>query len=81
MSESYKKAIEITTAGRTGTFVGFQNGITAQAVNISGTFIYNSSKAQAGLTGITLGVAGGAIVPINCTKIQPSTHNVLGFMV
>lgn len=79
MSESYKKAIEITTAGRTGTFVGFQNGITAQSVQISGTFIYNSSKVQG--AGITLGVAGGAIVPINCTKIQPSNHNVLGFMV
>ena len=79
MAESYKKAVQVPiTTGITGTFVGFQNtGTTAQNVTICGTFIYNSSKVQG--ADITINVAGGAIVPINCNKIIPASHPVLGF--
>lgn len=80
MAESYKKAIQIPiTTGLTGTFVGFQNGITAQSVTISGAFIYNSSKVSGG-NGFSFGVPAGAIVPVNCTSIIPSNYPVIGFI-
>ena len=80
MAESYKKAVQVPiSTGLTGTFVGFQNtGATAQNVTISGTFIYNSTKVQG--ADITLNVAAGALVPINCNKIVPATQPVLGFV-
>lgn len=80
MAESYKKAVLVpTTTGLTGTFVGFQNtGATAQNVTISGTFIYDSSKVQG--ADITINVAAGALVPINCNKIVPVSQTVLGFV-
>jgi hypothetical protein len=80
MAESYKKAVQVPiTTGLTGTFVGFQNtGATAQNVTICGTFIYNSTKVQG--ADITLNVAAGALVPVNCNKIIPVSHSVLGFV-
>lgn len=80
MAESYKKAVQVPiTTGLTGTFVGFQNtGSTAQNVTVSGTFIYDSTKVQG--ADIIINVAGGAIVPMNCNKIVPASHPVIGFI-
>lgn len=80
MAESYKKAIAVPiTSGLTGTFIGFQNtGATAQNVEIKGLFIYNSSKASS--VAVTINVAPGVIVPLNCSSIIPASYPVLGFI-
>lgn len=81
MAEAYKKARLITTSGFTSEsgFVGIQNiHSAAQNVTISGPFIYNSSGVRGASIGISM--AAGQIVPLNCSRIVPTTGNVLGFL-
>jgi hypothetical protein len=78
MAESYKRAKLITTSGTTaGTYTGFLNGATAQSVTIAGPFIYDNAGAK---TSITISVAAGALVPVNCTSITPLSGSVLGLL-
>jgi hypothetical protein len=78
MAEFYKKAIQIPTTGLSGSFIGFQNGATAQTVTIIGNSIYTSSKLTNG--GISISVAPGSVVPVACTTITPASFSVLGFI-
>jgi len=79
MAEFYKKAIQIPTTGLSGSFIGFQNGATAQNVTIIGNSIYTSTKLTKD-TGISIGVAPGSVVPVACTTITPASFSVLGFI-
>lgn len=80
MSDSYKKVIQVPiTTGLTGIFIGFQNtGATAQNVTVAGVSLYNSTKVPN--VDVTINVAAGQTVRINCNKIVPATFPVLGFL-
>lgn len=79
--EASKKARLITTAGLTlnsGTFQGFVNAHTTEnTITISGPFVYGSAGTP---TGITMRLAVGQHVPIQCTSIVPQTGNIIGLL-
>jgi len=81
MAEAYKKARLITTTGATNTsgFVGLLN-LSATSATISGPFIYGATAPFTGGQSISIPLATGQLVPINCTSITPSGGNVLGFL-
>lgn len=80
MADSYKKVIQVPiSTGLTGVFIGFQNtGATAQNITVAGVSLYNSTKVPN--VDISINVAAGQTVNINCNKIVPSSFPVLGFL-
>jgi len=76
--EASKRSKLITTSGSNGSFQGFINAHSAaNIVGISGPFTFTS----AGVPGaITMSVASGQYIPIQCTTIVPQTGNVIGLL-
>jgi hypothetical protein len=80
MSDTYKGARLITTAGLTltnGTFTGFVSG-TTQTVTIAGARNFDSTGSNT--SGMTLTAVLGVIYPIKCQHIKPALNNVTGFI-
>ena len=86
MSDSYRSARQIGTAGLTltsGTFNGFI-ATTSQTITVAGTKITNGAGVQTSTNvaaGITfLNPVVGQYVPIRCTHIKPSAGYVIGVL-
>ncbi len=80
MSDSYRSARLITTAGltlTTGTFNGLMSNI-SQTVTIGGNKLFNSTGSN--VSGLTFTAAAGIVVPVRCQHIKPNTSNVIGFL-
>lgn len=87
MSDSYRSARQIGTAGltlTTGTFNGFIATTATQTITIAGAKITNSAGVQTstnGATGISFAnPVVGQYVPIRCTHIKPSAGYVIGVL-
>ena len=82
MSDSYRSARQIGTAGLTltsGTFNGFIATQATQTITIAGSKITNVNGVQT--SGITfVNPVVGQYVPIRCTHIKPSAGSVIGVL-
>ena len=87
MSDSYRSARQIGTAGltlTTGIFNGFITTTATQTITIAGAKITNANGVQTS-TNVALGITFvspvvGQYIPIRCTHIKPNIGTVIGLL-